>query len=232
MFVNTESKLLKIGEIVDEIIKQTGIGLEKSCPFEKLEYLVQELKKYGIYWTTKQVYDRFKRKRSGSERKNGALGPMVSSNETVINNNLPLLNHGDSKDYTRISSILNNDDNDATATATATATTTSAATATITATTMAISTATITATTAATPNATPTAITATAIVTTIATTTATATATAIPITIAIHTAPFDPIAVLPPIDSSMYQNDSPKLPTLQPDHIMEDQTSRVFSFSS
>lgn len=50
--------LLKIGEIVDEIIKQTDLGKRKTFSLDKLDSLVQELKKYGIYWDLKQVYDR------------------------------------------------------------------------------------------------------------------------------------------------------------------------------
>ncbi|CAB4485722.1 hypothetical protein RhiirA5_409379 [Rhizophagus irregularis] len=194
--------LFKIGEIVDEIIKQTDLGKRKTFSLDKLDSLVQELKKYGIYWDLKQVYDRLiKRKRSGSERKSGALGPMASFNETLIN-----------KDYTRISSILNNDDNEAGsqragATITANATNTSTATAATTAT------ATIAATTIATIIATATA------------TTAAATAIATQ-----HTAPFDPTAVLPPLDNSMHQNNIIKFPTLQPDHVMKEQTHQFCSF--
>ncbi|PKC73618.1 hypothetical protein RhiirA1_410307 [Rhizophagus irregularis] len=126
---------------------------------------------------------------------------MASFNETLIN-----------KDYTRISSILNNDDNEAGsqragATITANATNTSTATAATTAT------ATIAATTIATIIATATA------------TTAAATAIATQ-----HTAPFDPTAVLPPLDNSMHQNNIIKFPTLQPDHVMKEQTHQFCSF--
>lgn len=132
-----------------------------------------------------------KPKRSGSERKSGALGPMASL------------------DYTRISSILSNDDNEAgsqragatiTANVTTTTTATTTATNTVTATAVTTATATIAATTIA----------------TIIATTAAATA------IATHTAHFDPTAVLPPLVNSMYQNNSPKLSTLQPDHVMKE----------
>ncbi|GBC37462.2 uncharacterized protein OCT59_003492 [Rhizophagus irregularis] len=204
--------LFKIGEIVDEIIKQTDLGKRKTFSLDKLDSLVQELKKYGIYWDLKQVYDRLiKRKRSGSERKSGALGPMASFNETLIN-----------KDYTRISSILNNDDNEAgsqragaTITANVTTTTTATANATNTSTSTAATTATAT-------------IAATTIATIIATATATtAAATAIATQ---HTAPFDPTAVLPPLDNSMHQNNIIKFPTLQPDHVMKEQTHQFCSF--
>ncbi|RGB41431.1 hypothetical protein C1646_752103 [Rhizophagus diaphanus] len=202
--------LFKIGEIVDEIIKQTDLGKRKTFSLDKLDSLVQELKKYGIYWDLKQVYDRLiKRKRSGSERKSGALGAMASFNETLIN-----------KDYTRISSILNNDDIEAgsqragaTITANVTTTTTATANTTNTATAAAATTATVT-------------IAATAIATFIATATVT---TAAATAIATHTAPFDPTAVLPPLDNSMHQNNIIKLPTLQPDHVMKEHTHRVFS---
>jgi hypothetical protein len=143
-----------------------------------------------------------KRKRPESERKNEALDlSTVSSNETMIGSSSPL-NSGDItfstssyKAYTRISSILINDNHKAGSQRARAAIITTA-----------------TATATATPSA---------IATIIATATATATATAI----ATHTF-FDPTAVLPPIDDSLYQNNGPRLHILEPDHVMKEQTYR------